>query len=246
MATKIKTERLDKLLSNLGYGSRSDVRYWIKDGLITVDGSRAASPAQKVRADQVQLDGEPLDHPNGLTIIYHKPVGSVCSHKEGGRLIYEGFPERWLNRKPPLSSVGRLDKETSGLLILTDDGQLNHRITSPKQHISRTYAVTLDAPLEGGEAELFASGTLLLDQDEKPCLPAELTITGEKQASLTLHEGRYHQVRRMFAATGNHVTGLVRTHIGGLELSATKLQAGEYITLKPDKLMNMVCPAERK
>lgn len=243
MTIKIRVERLDKLLSNLGYGSRSDVRYWIKDGLIMVDGVHATSPAQKVAADQVLLDGELLDHPEGLTVIYHKPVGSVCSHREDGRLIYEDFPERWQSRKPPLSSVGRLDKDTSGLLILTDDGQLNHRITSPKQHISRTYAVTLDAPLSGSEVGLFASGELLLDQEEKPCLPAELTITGERQASLVLHEGRYHQVRRMFAAAGNHVTDLARTHIGALDLSTMKLRPGEYMTTTPDELMEMICPA---
>lgn len=246
MTGKARMERLDKLLSNLGYGSRSDVRYWVKDGLITVEGIPATSPAQKIAACQVLLDGEPLDHPDGLTVIYHKPIGSVCSHKEGGRVIYEDFPERWQSRKPPLSSVGRLDKDTSGLLILTDDGQLNHRITSPKQHISRTYAVILDAPLNGNEADIFASGTLLLDQEEKPCLPAELSVTGERQALLVLHEGRYHQVRRMFAAVGNHVTDLVRTQIGALDLASTGLQPGEYTTLKPDALMGMICPSEQK
>ena len=237
-----KQERLDKLLSNLGYGSRSDVRYWIKEGLITIDGAPPSSPAQKVVPNQVRLEGEALDHPDGLTVIYHKPLGSVCSHKEGGRLIYEDFPERWQDRKPPLSSVGRLDKETSGLLILTDDGQLNHQITSPKSHISRTYAVMLDRPLNGSEASIFASGTLMLDNDEKPCLPAELTIQDERQAALVLHEGRYHQVRRMFAAVGNHVTGLVRTHIGSLALEDTQLQPGEYRTTSSAQLMAMVCP----
>ena len=121
----MKTERLDKLLSNLGYGARKDVRYWIKEGWITVDGKPAKSPAQKVTADQVLLDEKPLDHPDGLTIMYHKPLDTVCSRKENGRLIYADFPDRWIDRKPPLSAVGRLDKETSGLLIVTDDGQLN-------------------------------------------------------------------------------------------------------------------------
>ena len=240
MASGIKQERLDKLLSNLGYGSRSNVRFWIRDGLITIDGAPATSPAQKVTPDQVRLEGEPLDHPNGLTVIYHKPVGSVCSHKEGGRLIYEDFPERWLDRKPPLSSIGRLDKETSGLLILTDDGQLNHRITSPKSHISRSYAVTLARPLDESAVDIFAAGKLMLDNDEKPCLPAELTILDEQLANLVLHEGRYHQVRRMFAAIGNHVTDLVRTHIGSLALADTQLQPGEHLTITPSDLMAMI------
>ncbi len=235
-----KAERLDKLLANLGYGARKDVRYWIKEGWITVDGNPPTSPAQKVLADQVLLEGEPLDHPDGLTIIYHKPLGTVCSRKENGRLIYADFPERWIDRKPPLSSVGRLDQETSGLLIVTDDGQLNHQLTSPKKHISKTYAVTLDRPLAGNEADIFASGTLMLEGDEKPCLPAELTVHGEREASLVLHEGRYHQVRRMFAAVGNHVTTLTRTHIGRLAVSACNLAEGEYKVVTADELLEQI------
>jgi len=234
-----KTERLDKVLANLGYGLRKDVRGWIKEGLISIDGERPISPAQKVTADQILLMNKPLDHPYGLTFIYHKPLHAVCSRKEDGRLIYDDFPERWLARKPPLSSVGRLDKDTSGLLIITDDGQLNHQLTSPKKHISKTYAVTLDCPLKGNEADIFASGKLILEGEEKPCLPAELTID-EQHISLVLHEGRYHQVRRMFAAVGNHVQSLQRTHIGALSLQDTGLSAGQYHTLTAEQLMAMV------
>jgi len=237
-----KTERLDKLLSNLGYGARKDVRHWIKEGWISVDGKPATSAAQKVLPDQVLLEGTELDHANGLTIIYHKPLGTVCSRKEDGRLIYADFPDRWIECKPPLSSVGRLDKDTSGLLIVTDNGQLNHQLTSPKQHISKTYAVTLDRPLDGSEITRFASGKLMLEDDDRPCLPAELTILGDSKASLILHEGRYHQVRRMFAAIGNHVNVLIRTHIGTLALQDTGLAAGEYTTTTPAELMRLVLP----
>ncbi|MDT8376534.1 MAG: pseudouridine synthase [Mariprofundaceae bacterium] len=240
--TGSKTERLDRLLSNLGYGSRRDAGHWIKAGFITVDGKPATSAAQKVNPERVRIEGEPLDHPDGLTVIYHKPTGSVCSHKETGVLIYADFPARWIGRKPPLSSVGRLDKETSGLLILTDDGHLNHHLTSPKHHISKTYAVTLDCPLSGNEQEIFASGRLMLDGDEKPCLPAELAPLNEHEATLVLHEGRYHQVRRMFAAVGNHVTGLTRTHIGALSLAATGLAPGEYQTIASDALIEKISP----
>ena len=239
-----KQERLDKLLSNLGYGARKDVRHWIREGWITVAGLPATSPAQKVLAGDVRLEGEPLDHPEGLTVIYHKPLGSVCSRKEDGRLIYADFPERWIDRKPPLSSVGRLDKETSGLLLVSDDGQLNHRITSPKQHISKTYAVQLERPLDGSEVDVFASGKLMLADDDRPCRPAELTVTGETEAVLVLHEGRYHQVRRMFAAVGNHVLALERTHIGLLSLQQTGLQAGAYMTLRPAELLAMILGTE--
>ena len=240
MENKVKKDRLDKLLSNLGYGARKDVAYWVKEGLITVDGQQATSAAQKVGANQVFLEGEALDHPHGLTVIYHKPLGAVCSRKEDGRLIFDDFPERWIHRKPPFSCVGRLDKNTSGLLILTDNGQLNHQITSPKQHISKTYAVRLDSPLQGHEMGLFASGKLMLEDDDRPCLPAELTITGDRQATLVLHEGRYHQVRRMFAAAENHVSELTRTHIGILDLATTKLQAGAYTTVTAAELMEMI------
>ncbi len=240
--THVKAERLDKLLTSLGYGLRKDVRFWIKDGLIRIDGEMAVSPAQKVRPDQVLLMEKPLDHPYGLTIIYHKPLDTVCSRKEDGSLIYDSFPERWLGRKPALSSVGRLDKETSGLLIITDDGQLNHQLTSPKKHFSKTYAVTLDRPLDGSEVDTFASGTLVLEGEEKPCLPAEMTIHTDKQVSLVLHEGRYHQVRRMFAAVGNHVETLQRTHIGVLSLHDTALAPGEYKTLTAELLMELVSP----
>lgn len=235
-----KKERLEKLLSNLGYGARKDVTYWIRSGWVTVQGEKAKSGAQKVLASEVMLEGKPLDHPNGLTIAYHKPLNAVCSRKEEGRLIYADFPERWLGRKPAISSVGRLDKNTSGLLILTDNGQLNHKITSPKKHISRTYHVELAEALKGDEGLKFSSGTLMLDSEDSPCLPAELTVTGEKTAVIVLHEGRYHQVRRMFGAVGNHVISLQRTHIGALSLASLNLQAGEYQSIKADALLQRI------
>ena len=240
--SKSKSERLDKLLSNLGYGSRKDVQFWVKKRLIECDGMPVKSPSQKVDPLLVTFDGEKLDHPEGVTAIYHKPLGRVCSHKEEGILIYDDLPEQWQNRKPTLSSVGRLDKETSGLLILTDDGQLNHHLTSPRHHISKTYAVTLERPLAGDEAERFASGKLMLEDDDKPCLPAELEVIDDTHANLVLHEGRYHQVRRMFAATGNHVTELARTHIGALSLDSTGLEPGSYRTVTPDELLAMISP----
>ncbi|MDX8405843.1 MAG: pseudouridine synthase [Mariprofundus sp.] len=240
MSNQEKSERLDKLLSNLGYGARKDVRHWIKAGWISVQGEAAISPAQKVNPADVLLEGKPLDHPAGLTIIYHKPLETVCSRKEGGRLIYDDFPERWLDRKPPFSPVGRLDKETTGLLVVTDDGLLNHNLTSPKQHIAKTYAVTLAEPLQGHEPEIFAAGKLMLENDDRPCLPAELIIHSPQSASLTLHEGRYHQVRRMFATLGNHVVNLQRSHIGALALIDTSLKPGDYRVVGQSKLMQMV------
>lgn len=116
--------------------------------------------------------------------------------------------------------MGRLDKETSGLLLLTDDGALLHRIIAPKANVAKRYRVTLDRPLKGDETAIFASGTLMLEGEEKPLLPVDFVAEGETGAVVTLHEGRYHQVRRMFAAIGNHVTALHRDRVGGLDLPA--------------------------
>lgn len=182
------------------------------------------------------LDGEPLDFPNGLTVLYHKPLGLVCSHdpREGQR-IYDQLPPRWMERNPRPSSVGRLDKDTSGLLIITDDGELNHRLTSPKHKVEKVYQAVLDKPLVADElAERFASGELLLEGEAKPCLPAQLRATGERSAEVLMLEGRYHQVRRMFAACGYHVEKLHRCQFG--ELTLEGLAEGEWRALDADEL----------
>jgi len=235
-----RSERLDRLLSRLGYGSRRDAACWIREGIVEVAGNIATSSNQKVRASEVSLEGKPLDHPHGLHVIYHKPPGQVCSRKEESDLVYAAFPERWLDRKPAFSPVGRLDKETSGLLLFTDDGQLNHRLTSPKYHISKTYAVTLARSLRNDASDILASGTLMLEEEDKPCLPAELQCDDAQHVRITLHEGRYHQARRMFAALDNHVESLARSHIGHLSLAQTGLLAGQWLSIPADVLWAMV------
>ena len=141
------------------------------------------------------------------------------------------MPGRFQKRDPKLSSIGRLDADTTGLLLFTDDGTLLHRLISPKSSIEKTYEARLARPLEGHEAALFASGTLVLRGEDRPCLPARLEVTGERTASLTLTEGRYHQVRRMFAAAGNHVEALHRSRFGPLSLGA--LPEGQWRLLDP-------------
>jgi 16S rRNA pseudouridine516 synthase len=128
-----------------------------------------------------------------------------------------------------LSPVGRLDRDTSGLLLFTDDGALLHRIISPKASLPKVYEATLAQPLRGDEAALFASGTLVLESEQTPLAPAMLEALEPRVARLTLTEGRYHQVRRMFAAVGNHVEALHRSRIGGLALEG--LPAGEWRAL---------------
>lgn len=200
------TLKLAKHLAGLGYGSRKEVAIAIRDGRVTGEG------------EDLRFDGEPIDPPHGMVLMLSKPAGFTCSHADQGRLVYELLPPRYQKRDPKVSSVGRLDAETTGLLLFTDDGSLLHRLISPKSNLPKTYEATLARPLEGHEAALFAAGTLVLRGEDKPCLPARLEVTGAQTAALTLTEGRYHQVRRMFAAAGNHVEALHRSRFGPLVL----------------------------
>lgn len=210
--------KLLKHIANLGYGSRKEVTWMFREGRITDAEGEVLYADDPVVHDAVRIDGEPLDPPPGLVLMLHKPVGFTCSTKDSGRLVYDLLPPRFRLRSPLLSTVGRLDRDTSGLLLLTDDGALLHRIVSPKSRLDKEYEAVLAQDLRGDEAALFASGTLMLESEDKPLLPAELEVLGPRQARLVLHEGRYHQVRRMFAAAGNHVQALHRRRIGGLEL----------------------------
>ena len=224
--------RLDRLLANLGYGSRRDVQQLAAAGLVVLDGAplRDAGGRIAVSPDlsaRMTVQGAPLDPPPGMALMLHKPLGVTCSHKEAGPLVYDLLPSRWRRREPAISTIGRLDKETSGLLLLTDDGDFLHRVISPRSHVPKRYCVTLDRPLRGDEAAIFASGDLMLEADDKPLLPAVLEVLSEREARLTLGEGRYHQVRRMFAAVGNHVTALHRDRVGALDLPAD-LAPGRY------------------
>jgi 16S rRNA pseudouridine516 synthase len=218
-----------KTLANLGYGSRKDVAAMFREGRVTDARGEVLYADDVVPHAEVRIDGEPLDPPCGLTLMLHKPVGYTCSTKDTGRLVYDLLPPRYRLRAPVLSPVGRLDRDTSGLLLFTDDGALLHRIISPKARLAKVYEATLAADLRGDEAALFASGTLLLEGESTPLLPAELQPLGARQAQLTLHEGRYHQVRRMFVAAGNHVEALHRRQIGGLALGT--LAAGHWKTV---------------
>lgn len=220
---KAPTSRIDKLLSSMGYGSRSDVARMARAGRITLDAVKIRDVTKRIPITPdlpvyMKVDGEALDPVGPMVILMHKPLGMTCSHKEEGKLVYDLLPARWQRRVPAISTIGRLDKQTSGLLLLTDDGALLHRVISPKRLVEKTYRATLARPLDGTEGALFASGDLLLSGEDKPLAPALLEAVTETEALLTVTEGRYHQVRRMFAATGNHVTALHRERLGGLIL----------------------------
>lgn len=211
--------RLDQLLANLGYCSRRDARSWIAAGAVTVGGKQADDFGAKVDPASVRVDGEPLDHPDGLLLLLNKPLGLVCSHElREGPNVYSLLPPRWRQRNPQVTSVGRLDKDTSGLLLLTDQSALVHRLTSPKHKVPKVYRATLDHDVPPEIVPLFASGTLRLPDEDTTCAPAQLTLHTPRDAELVLTEGRFHQVRRMFAAVGATVLTLHRTQFGTLSL----------------------------
>jgi len=230
--------KLVKLLANLGYGSRKEVQKFIRVGAVTDDTGKVLSENEVPAHDRIFFKGEPLDPPTPFTIILNKPDGFTCSTDNSDDIIYDLLPIRFSLRNPGLNAVGRLDKDTTGLLLMTDDGKLLHKIIHPKSNCLKVYHVTLDRPLEGHEAELFASGTLMLNSETKPLLPAQLDVVGEKEALITIHEGRYHQVRRMFAAAGNHVLELKRISIGGLKLPED-LEEGDWRPITKEELASV-------
>jgi 16S rRNA pseudouridine516 synthase len=225
--------RLDQLLANLGYCSRREARIWIEAGRVTVAGKVADNFGEKAEESEVRVDGAALDHPGELLLLLHKPVGLVCSHDEReGPNVYSLLPERWRRRNPQVTSIGRLDKDTSGALLLTDISPLVHRLTSPKNKVPKVYQATVDRDLPPDAVERFASGTLVLADEKEPCAPAQLRLLSPRNAEVTLTEGRYHQVRRMFASVGSTVLTLHRARFGPLELG--DLPPGEWRELPRD------------
>jgi 16S rRNA pseudouridine516 synthase len=226
--------KLVKLIANLGYGSRKDVTQLFRSGRITDADGEVLYADDVVAYETIRVDDEPLDPPPGLVLMMNKPLGVTCSRKDPGRVVYDLLPPRYNVRTPVLSSVGRLDRDTTGLLLFTDDGALLHRIISPKAQVAKVYEATLAQDLRGDEGELFASGTLMLETEKEPLAPAVLDVVGPRHARLTVTEGRYHQVRRMFAAAGNHVETLRRISVGGLTLG--ELPLGEWRALDADEV----------
>lgn len=218
--------RLVKLIANLGYGSRKEVTAIFREGRITDVDGEVLYTDDKVEHSRVLLDGQPLDPPHGMLLMMHKPTGFTCSTSDPSRVVYDLLPPRYRQRDPVLSTVGRLDRDTTGLLLMTDDGRLLHKIVAPKSKLPKIYEATLARDLRGDEVKVFASGKLMLESEREPLAPAALEVLGPRQVRLTLTEGRYHQARRMFAAVGNHVETLHRSRVGGLELG--DLPSGEW------------------
>ncbi len=219
--------RLDQILANLGYCSRSEARGWVRGGRVLVNDEKATDPADKAPLASVLVDHLPLECPDGLLVVLNKPAGYICTHDaREGPIVFDILPHRWVRRNPPATTVGRLDKDTTGVLLITDQGTLVQRWTSPHHKVPKIYEVTLDGELRPELIEIFAAGTLLLEDDVKPCLPAKLEIVGPHEAQLELVEGRYHQVKRMFGSQGLNVTRLHRSHFG--EYTIGDLKPGQW------------------
>jgi 16S rRNA pseudouridine516 synthase len=224
----------------MGYGSRKQIAHIAKLGGITLDTAPLVDVTKRIPVTpdlptRMMICGAALDPLANMVILLNKPVGMTCSHKDGGALVYDILPNRWKSRDPRVSTVGRLDKQTTGLLLLTDDGDLLHQITSPKRRVKKTYRVKLARPLTGTEGDLFASGRMMLENEDKPLAPAELDVVSTTEALLSITEGRYHQVRRMFAAAGNHVEQLHRERLGDLMLP-DGLAPGEWRLLSKEEI----------
>lgn len=220
--------RLDQLLGALGYCSRKEAAALCAAGRVTVAGRAVTDASARVDGTQVQLDGAPLEFPDGLLVVLHKPVGVVCSHDpREGRRVYDLLPARWLRREPKVTTVGRLDKDTSGVLLVTDQGALVQRLTSPRRHVDKEYVATLDGEVTEDLVRAFAAGLELREGGELlRCLPATVAAAGPGKARVTLQEGKYHQVRRMFAACGRQVLALERARFG--EWTLDGLAPGEW------------------
>jgi len=228
-----KVRRLDQIMSSCGYCSRSEAIRWLRAGRILVRGVPPTRTDEKVLPEDVLIDGEPVECPGNLLALFHKPAGCVCSHdSKEGQTIYDLLPPRWPRRNPPVTSVGRLDRDTTGVLLLTDDGALVQRWTSPRHKVPKLYEVTVDADLKPELVPLFANGQLMLPDEDKPCLPAKLELAGPREARLELVEGRFHQVKRMFESQGFNVTRLHRSRFGNFELGA--LAPGQWRFISPE------------
>jgi len=228
--------RLDKYLCQNTNLTRSNAKKAISSGQVSVNSECVKNTAFKVKPDdKVLYFNEPVSILGYRYLMLNKPLGYICStqdeiHPSVLNLIDVDKPER-------LHIVGRLDVDTTGLVLITDDGQWSHRITSPKNNCQKTYQVDLAENIDVGVIEIFKQG-LLLNNEKKSTLPAQLIIQAKQKALLSIQEGRYHQVKRMFAAVGNHVETLHRVSIGAITLDS-QLADGEWRYLTEDEITSI-------
>ena len=226
--------RLDAFISQNTDLSRSLSQIAIKQGRVLVNSETARTGAQKISpADTVSLDNQRVEILGNRYLMLHKPLGYVCANSDADHPTVLDLLD--VPQKHKLQIAGRLDMDTSGLVLLTDDGQWNHRVTAPKRDCVKTYLVGTADPIEASAIGLFASG-VQLNGEKAPTLPAKLELISSHQARLSIQEGKYHQVKRMFAALGNRVVSLHREQIGELSLPAD-LAPGDFRPLTPAQIL---------
>ncbi len=231
--------RLDGFVSKATGASRKDARRLITQGRVCIDDRPCRNAGQRITdQDAVTLNGEHLTIAGHRYLMLHKPRGLVCSHSDNdGTSVMTLLP---YHQRSDLRIVGRLDKDTSGLLLLTTDGEWLHRVTSPRYHLEKTYLATLTEPLSADRRAQLERG-ILLKNDTRPTRPARLEKLGDCQLRITITEGRYHQVRRMMAAAGSHVSDLHRERIGGVTLDDT-LAPGAWRDLSSWEIQHLSHP----
>lgn len=226
--------RLDKYLADMGQGTRSEVKKWIRKGAVSVNGETVKSPEYKVNcpSDQVSIQGRQVQYEKFEYYMLNKPAGTVSAREDSKEPTVLDLIRS--KKRKDLFPVGRLDKDTEGLLLITNDGALAHDLLSPKKHVDKTYFVQLLKELKEEEKEQLEKGVDI--GDEKPTLPAEVIFSEKKdQVYITIREGRFHQIKRMFHAVDNQVVYLKRVSMGSLKLDE-KLLSGDYRVLTKEEI----------
>ncbi|GAA5218698.1 16S rRNA pseudouridine(516) synthase RsuA [Corallincola platygyrae] len=228
--------RLDKYLSTFADLTRSQAKRALKNGEVECDGELIKDPSFKVTADHhISLVGMPLEPVGERYIMLHKPEESVCSHVDDGYMSIFSLME--LPRPDKLHVAGRLDADTTGLVLITSDGQWSHALTSPRRHCSKRYRVWLADPITDGAISQLEQGVELHGED-KPTQPAQVEQVSDTEILLTISEGKYHQVKRMLAAVGNKVAALHRESMGDIELDED-LEPGDWRYLTEDEIASV-------
>lgn len=226
--------RIDKYLANTGIGSRKEVKKYIKDGLIFVNDVLVKKPTQQVdeNVDKIRFKDEELIYKEYIYLMMNKPQGVISATKDYNETVIDLLEERYQNKD--IFPAGRLDKDTEGLLLLTNDGKLAHNLLSPKKDVEKKYFARVDAPLEEKDKEIFEKG-VYLEEENYLTLPGKLEILSDFECHVYIKEGKYHQVKRMLSACGKNVTYLKRLEMGELKLDP-KLELGQYRELNENEL----------
>lgn len=237
MAKKL---RIDKILSNVGYGSRAEIKKYCKYGIIFVNGEVVNNPGLQVdpENDEIIFDGEKVNYREFIYIMLNKPGGYIsATYDKFDPIVLDLIDPSYLVFEP--FPVGRLDKDTEGLLVLTNDGQLSHRVLSPKKHVPKTYYAKVEGKVTNEDILEFEKGVVL--DDGYKTMPSKLNILKSDEISeieLTINEGKFHQVKRMFESVGKKVVYLKRLSMGNLKLDES-LSLGEYRELTLDEIKQM-------